>query len=126
MTILIAFQTSGYRTFKSFYRYVLKHHRHDFPEGVSYDRFVYLIPRAVIPLFVYLQTRGLDYPTGISFIDSVNIKRNWYYSSIGPKSFAYKAERGTAIVMIFLALIFSGAFLLLSYISLRCILDAFS
>jgi hypothetical protein len=74
MTILIAFQTSGYRTFKAFYRYVLKHHRPDFPGMVSYDRFVSLIPRAVIPLFVYLQTRGLDAPTGISFIDSTALK----------------------------------------------------
>jgi len=74
MTILIAFQTSGYRTFKSFYKYVLKHHQHDFPDLVSYDRFVYLMPRAIIPLFVYLQTCGLDSPTGISFIDSTALK----------------------------------------------------
>lgn len=74
MTILIAFQPSGYRTFKAYYAYVLNHHKSDFPELVSYDRFVYLIPRAVIPLFVYLQTRGLDAPTGISFIDSTALK----------------------------------------------------
>lgn len=74
MTILIAFQTSGYRTFKSFYQYVLKHHKSDFPELVSYDRFISLIRRVVIPLFVYLQTRGLDLPTGISFIDSTALK----------------------------------------------------
>ena len=74
MTILIAFQTSGYRTFKAFYRYVRNHHRHDFPKMVSYDRFVSLIPRVVIPLFVYLQTRGLDSPTGFSFIDSTALK----------------------------------------------------
>ena len=74
MTILIAFQTSGYRTFKAFYRYVLEHHRPDFPALVSYDRFVYLIPRVVVPLFVYLQARGLDGPTGISFIDSTALK----------------------------------------------------
>lgn len=74
MTILIAFQTSGYRTFKSFYHYVLKYHRHDFPDLVSYDRFIYLIPRAIIPMFVYLQTCGIDSPTGISFIDSTALK----------------------------------------------------
>ncbi len=74
MTILIAFQTSGYRTFKDFYHYLLAHHRHDFPDMVSYDRFVYLIPRAIIPLLVYLQTDGMDEPTGISFIDSTALK----------------------------------------------------
>lgn len=74
MTILIAFQTSGHRTFKSFYRYVFNHHKPDFPGLVSYDRFISLIPRAVIPLFVYLQTRGMESPTGISFIDSTALK----------------------------------------------------
>ena len=74
MTILITFQTSGYRTFKAFYHYLLKHHKHDFPDLVSYDRFVYLIPRAVIPMFVYLQSCGIDKTTGISFIDSTALK----------------------------------------------------
>ena len=74
MTILIAFQTSGVRTFKSYYGYLLAYHRSEFPGLVSYDRFVSLIPRAVVPLFVYLHTRGLDVPTGISFIDSTALK----------------------------------------------------
>lgn len=74
MTILIAFQTSGYRTFKDFYQYLFVHHRHDFPNLISYDRFVYLIPRAIIPLLVYLQTDGMDQPTGISFVDSTALK----------------------------------------------------
>ncbi len=74
MTILIAFQTSGYRTFKDFYHYLLDHHRHDFPDMISYDRFVYLIPRAVIPMFAYLHVCGMDEPTGISFIDSTPLK----------------------------------------------------
>ncbi len=74
MTLLIAFQTSGYRTFKDFYGYVLAYHRQDFPDLVSYDRFVSLIPRAVVPLMVYLQTQGLDEPTGIYFIDSTALK----------------------------------------------------
>lgn len=74
MTILIAFQTSGYRTFKDFYQYLLDHHRHDFPDIISYDRFVYLIPRAIIPLLVYLKACGIEQPTGISFIDSTPLK----------------------------------------------------
>ena len=74
MTILIAFQTSGYRTFKNFYQYVLAHHRRDFPDLISYDRFIYLIPRVIIPLLVYLQTDGIEQPTGISFIDSTSLK----------------------------------------------------
>ena len=74
MTVIIGFQTSGFRTFKAYYQYVLKHHRCDFPDLVSYDRFVYLIPRAIIPLLVYLHVCGIDKPTGISFIDSTSLK----------------------------------------------------
>lgn len=74
MTILISFQSSGWRTFKAFYQYVLEHHQPDFPGLVSYDRFVSLIPRAIVPLLVYLQTRGLASPTGLSFIDSTALK----------------------------------------------------
>jgi len=74
MTILIAFQTSGYRDFKGYYRYLLKYHRPEFPCLVSYDRFITLMPRAVIPLFGYLQLHGLAKPTGISFIDSTCLK----------------------------------------------------
>ena len=51
MTILIAFQTGNYRTFKHFYLYMLPHHRYDFPGLVSYKRFVNLIPNVMIPLF---------------------------------------------------------------------------
>jgi hypothetical protein len=74
MTILIAFQTSQMRTFKRYYQYLLDHHRPEFPALVSYDRFVSLIPRAVAPLVVYLHARGLEAPTGISFIDSTALK----------------------------------------------------
>jgi hypothetical protein len=74
MTILIAFQTSRYRDFKAYYHYLLNSHRCEFPALVSYDRFITLMPRAVIPLFVYLQLHGLAKPTGISFIDSTCLK----------------------------------------------------
>jgi len=44
MTIVIAFQTSGFRTFKGYYQSLLAYHKPEFPGLVSYDRFVYLIP----------------------------------------------------------------------------------
>lgn len=70
MTILILFQQSGYRTFKGFYtHYVQTQLRAEFPQLLSYTRFVALIPRVVLPLAVYLQTQ-LGTCTGISFIDS--------------------------------------------------------
>ena len=74
MTILIAFQTSRYRDFKAYYHYLLTNHRCEFPALVSYDRFITLMPRAVVPLFGYLQLHGLAKPTGISFIDSTCLR----------------------------------------------------
>jgi transposase len=73
MTILILFQQSGYRTFKGFYtQHVQAHLRAEFPHLVSYQRFVELMPRMLLPLTVYLHTR-LGRCTGISFIDSTSL-----------------------------------------------------
>lgn len=74
MTILIAFQGSHFRTFKHFYLHLLAHHRHDFPDLVSYSRFVEWIPQATIPLFAYLMSACRGAVTGISFIDSTALK----------------------------------------------------
>lgn len=74
MTILIAFQTSHFRTFKHFYAYLLQHHRHDFPGLVSYCRFIAWLPRVTVPLFAYLMSRCRGTVTGINFIDSTALK----------------------------------------------------
>jgi Transposase DDE domain len=73
LTILILFQQSGYRTFKGFYtQHVQVHLRHDFPQLVSYPRFVDLRPRYLVPLAVYVHLqRGAC--TGISFIDATSL-----------------------------------------------------
>jgi DDE family transposase len=74
MTILILFQQSGYRTFKGFYtQYVQTQLRAEFPQLVSYPRFVALMPRVVLPLAVYLHTQ-FGHCTGISFIDSTSLQ----------------------------------------------------
>ena len=73
MTILILFQQSGYRTFKAFYtQHVQTHLSEDFPGLLSYNRFVELMPRFLVPLTIYLQTQ-LGTCTGISFIDSTSL-----------------------------------------------------
>ena len=70
MTILILFQQSGYRTFKGFYtHYVHVHLRAEFPQLVSYTRFVDLMPRVLLPLAISLHTQ-LGACTGISFVDA--------------------------------------------------------
>src|SRR5690242_19990067 len=51
MTIAILFQQSGYRTFKAFYtQYVQVHLCAEFPRLVSYNRFIELLPRVLVPL----------------------------------------------------------------------------
>lgn len=75
MTIMILFHESNYRTFKGFYtQYVCIHLQEDFPQLVSYSRFVRLMKRVGVPLFAYLYTHGLGRCTGISFVDSTSLK----------------------------------------------------
>jgi hypothetical protein len=73
LTILIAFHQSKYRTFKWFYlSSVCQHARRECPNVLSDSRFVALIPTALMPLCVDLNTRhGAD--TGVSFIDSTSL-----------------------------------------------------
>jgi hypothetical protein len=73
MTIVVWFHISGFRTFKWYYiHHVLKNLRGEFPQLVSYSRFVELMPRVVVPLCAYLGTRR-GRVTGVSFIDSIMI-----------------------------------------------------
>jgi len=72
MTIVILYHQSNYRTFKHFYFYVCNYLKNEFPNLISYSRFVYLIKSIFVPLFGYLlHLRGMI--TGIAFIDSTSI-----------------------------------------------------
>jgi hypothetical protein len=73
MTILIHFHQSHYRNFKAYYLlYVCRHLAGAFPNRLSYNRLVAVIPAALVPLCVYLHTRkGLV--TGIAFIDATSL-----------------------------------------------------
>src|SRR6184192_216781 len=70
LTIIVGFHLLGYRTFKGYYtQHVLPHQLHYFPRLVSYQRFVELMPGALLPLCVLLTTR-FGQCSGLSFIDS--------------------------------------------------------
>lgn len=74
MTILIHFHQSHYRTFKAYYtEHVQVHLSSEFPQLVSYQRFVALMPSVLVPLLAYLQSR-YGACTGISFIDSTALE----------------------------------------------------
>ncbi len=73
MTIIIWFQQSGYRTFKNYYcHFVSVYMRREFPCLPSYNRFVELMQRTLLPM-VYLLISRFGTCTGISFIDSTKI-----------------------------------------------------
>jgi transposase len=73
LTLLVYFHWRHYRTFKHDYtEYVAVHLHSYFPQLVSYQRFVELLPRALVPLCCYLSTRK-GRCTGIAFIDSTSL-----------------------------------------------------
>jgi hypothetical protein len=73
ITILIMFHLSRYRTFKDFYvNCVCLHHQKDFPNLVSYNRFVELMPTAFMPLYVFVSALSGE-ETGKYFVDSTKL-----------------------------------------------------
>ena len=75
ITILVIFHIYQYRNLKHFYiNYVQKHMTGEFPETVSYNRFVELQRKAFLPMSVFLKVTCLGECTGISFIDSTPIR----------------------------------------------------
>ena len=75
MTILIYLHLGSFRNFKHFYcHYVCQHLRSDFPNLVSYHRFVELKTKVAVPMVLFLQNRCLADCTGISFIDATSVK----------------------------------------------------
>jgi transposase len=94
MTILIHFHQSHYRDFKSYYTdHVCQHLSREFPNLVSYERFVILIPSILGPLSAYLKSLyGRCH--GISFIDSTALLVCDNHRIHNHKVFAGLAERG--------------------------------
>jgi transposase len=94
MTIIIYFHQSHYRHFKAYYtEHVCQHLRREFPNLVSYERFVILMPSVLGPLSAYLKSRyGRCH--GISFIDSTALLVCDNHRIHNHKVFATLAQRG--------------------------------
>ncbi|MFI3262935.1 MAG: IS982 family transposase [Rikenellaceae bacterium] len=74
ITILVCFQMGHFRNFKHFYlNYVATTLKSDFPNQLSYSRFIQLQHRIIVPLTLFVQLVGLGSCTGISFVDSMKI-----------------------------------------------------
>jgi transposase len=95
MTILIHFHQSHYRNFKAYYcEHVLPHLCEEFPNLVSYTRFVDFIPSALMPLCAYFRQSCLGDCTGVSFIDSTSLDVCLNQRIASHKVFAGLAGRG--------------------------------
>tara|TARA_B100001063_G_C16658116_1_gene499592 strand:+ start:104 stop:997 length:894 start_codon:yes stop_codon:yes gene_type:complete len=94
ITIMVVFHYSGYRCFKHFYiEYVCKDLTKDFPDLVSYNRFVELKKRCSVPMILFLQMQCLGQCTGISFLDSTTIKVCHYKREKQNKVFKHTAKK---------------------------------
>ena len=75
MTILILFHSGHYRDLKHYYiNHVKNHMKSEFPETVSYNRFVELQKKVIVKLAIFLKMFCLGKCTGISYIDSTPIR----------------------------------------------------
>lgn len=75
MSIIIYFHNYGNRTFKDFYlKSVCKYLKKEFPNLVSYNRFIELMKTALVPLVAFLQLKRLVKSDEITFVDSTKIK----------------------------------------------------
>ena len=94
MTILVMFQAVKYRTFKSFYtEFISVYWKEYFPKAPSYNRFVELIPSALVPLTAFIANHQAN-RSGIYFVDATKLpvchnlreKRHKVFASFAGKS----------------------------------------
>ena len=94
MTLLIAFHQSNYRTLKHFYeKHVCVYWHSEFPNLVSYTRFVQLQQEVLTLLTLYLYTR-LGTCSGVSFVDSTALPVCHNRRISKHRVFSAHAERG--------------------------------
>lgn len=94
MTILILFHQTHYRNFKAFYtEHVQAHLQAEFPDLVSYGRFVEFMPATLLPFCAYFRI-CCGTCTGLSFVDSTVIAVCHNRRIAQHKVFAERAARG--------------------------------
>lgn len=75
ITIMILFHLGQFKNIKHFYTgYIQKHMSNEFPQTVSYNRFVELMQQSLLPMTMLLKTCCLGDCTGISFVDSTPVR----------------------------------------------------
>lgn len=67
MKIIIAFHMSNHRDFKNFYTgYLARFYKSDFPNLLSYTRFLDVMPSTVIPMYSYFSSLKSEPPPPVS------------------------------------------------------------
>ena len=94
MTIIVMFHLSRYKTFKDFYiNCILMTYRKEFPNPVSYSRFITLMQYSLMPLLIFmLGIKGEE--TDIYFVDSTKLSLCHNLRINRNKVFKGLAERG--------------------------------
>ncbi|WP_373727085.1 IS982 family transposase [Bacteroides heparinolyticus] len=95
MTILVCYHFGTYRNFKEYYLNCIRGRFHrEFPDAVSYNRFVELMPRVYLKMMLFMKLHAFGRCTGITFVDSTmlpvchNVRR--YFNKV----FAGLAKNG--------------------------------
>ena len=74
ITILVCFHFGSFRNFKHYYMFFIGEHlKKEFPNQLSYNRFIQLESRVMVPLMMFLKLVCLGECTGITFIDSTKV-----------------------------------------------------
>jgi hypothetical protein len=75
ITILLCFHFGSFRNFKHYYLFYVKEHlKNDFPNLISYNRFVEVESKVIIPLMLFLKMICFGECTGITYVDSTKIQ----------------------------------------------------
>jgi len=88
MTIIIAYHSSGFKNFKTYYFYLREQMGSEFPKILSYSRFIEWKPYCLIPIFFYLKvtwasSRLLTFRQEcLTYSSCFSIQKNIKYSSI--------------------------------------------
>ncbi len=95
ITIVVFFHLKGYRNFKHYYtQHVCLHMNKEFKTLVSYNRFVELMTKALLPMIMFLEIRCLGNCTGFSIIDSTPLKACHIKREHSHKTFKGIAQKG--------------------------------
>lgn len=99
ITILLLFHLGHFRNLKHFYLFhVQQNLKAEFPETVSYNRFVELQRKVVFPMSVFFKLVCLGECTGISFIDSTPIRVCHSKREHSNKVFKGMAQKGKSTI----------------------------